>query len=276
MFQIEELMNLFQDNQEAQKIIFRTYNITQKQNKKLSDTVFRQLQYLKTLNQSIQIKVNYESSEPSNFNLETNTIYLNGLFEETTFIHELTHMFSYYYSRFYLPEEYKSIKEKFHSDWDNDSTIISFLELCKKEKEKLLNSDLAKENEYNIKDVNINQNQSKDNYFIIIKIEDIIDSLYGGKSHDQGLRYTKDNESYTEKSTQTAGHGCDYFSKTGYDFEEILANYQAIKMIAPNNDLFLLLKQILGKEFIVFLDERCRLINGVETFDIDINNNITK
>lgn len=40
--------------------------------------------------------------------------------------------------------------------------------------------------------------------------------------------------------------------------EEIIADYQAINLIDLNNKYFLLLKQILGENFVAFLDSRCR------------------
>ena len=150
--------------------------------------------------------------------------------------------------------------------------IISFLNLCKTKKEKILNRELYEINE----EINTSSIENDNEYFIISKIEDIIDSLYSGKSHDYGLRSIKDNDSYVEKSEKSSGHGCEYFETTGYEFEEILANYQAIKLISPNNDLFLLLKQILGTSFIEFLEERCKKINGEQVDNLDINNNISK
>ena len=270
MFRIEELLNLFKDETEVIKIITRAYEISQRENKELSDKVFEQFYFFKTIYPELSIKVNYELDNPSYCDVNTKTINLNGIFDETTFFHELTHLFSYQHSKFNVPKEYKTYKEEFNSIYENDSIIISFLNLCKTKKEKLLNreKELYEINE----EINTNDNE----YFIISKIEDIIDSLYSGKSHDYGLRSIKDNDSYVEKSEKSAGHGCEYFETTGYEFEEILANYQAIKLISPNNDLFLLLKQILGTSFIEFLEKRCKKINGEQVDNLDINNNISK
>ena len=53
--------------------------------------------------------------------------------------------------------------------------------------------------------------------------------------------YLKDNNSYLQKAPRSAGHGCDYFNKNGYDFEEIIADYQAIGVslaaLTKNRDL---------------------------------------
>ena len=121
-----------------------------------------------------------------------------------------------------------------------------------------------------------NSDQSTKEYSIICALEDIIDAIYSGKSHDYGLIYIKDNNSYLQKSSKSAGYGCNYFDKKGFEYEEIIANYQAIKILDPNNRLLMLLKQILGDRFVSFLDDRCKLINGEKIFTIDLNNNITK
>lgn len=272
MFRIEELLELFRYDPEVIKIILSSYLLSQRKNKELSDSVFQQLLFLKQIYPNIHIKINYKSSENSNYNPNENIICLNGDFDETTFLHELTHLFSYYYSKFEIPQEYKDFKKKFHSSQMNHSNIISFLNLCKAEKQKIIKSAVPLEQERN----KINQNLSINDYFIICRIEDIIDSIYAGESYDYGLKYLKDNNSYLEKSPRSAGHGCDYFNKTGYEFEEIIANYQAIKMLAPNNQIFILLENILGDKFVAFLEDRCEFINGKKVFELDHNNNIIK
>lgn len=277
MYRIEELLDLFQNDTEVTKIILSAYSTSQKANQKLSDRVFMQLLFLKQVQPNLRIKVNYESNEDSNYNPNTNTIYLNGNFDETTFLHELTHFFSYSYFKFGIPEEYKKFKSSFFSTRENNSLVISLLNLLKKEKQKILKTEtsLEKINQINLNLINASFSKNND-YIVICRIEDIIDSIYSGESHDNGLRYIKDNNSYLQKSFKSSGHGCDYFNKNGYDFEEIIANYQTIKIIDPNNRLFILLKQILGDRFVSFLDDRCETINGEKSFKIDLNNNIKK
>lgn len=278
MFRIEELLDLFRDDTEVIKIILSSYLLSQRENKELSDSVFQQLLLLKQIQPNIHIKINYKSSENSNYNPNENIIYLNGYFDETTFFHELTHLFSYCYSKFEIPQEYKDFKKKFHSSQMNHSRIISFLNLCKAEKQKIIKNAVPLELEKNEINQYLSNNdlQSDNDYFIICKIEDIIDSIYGGESYDRGLMYLKDNNSYLQKAPRSAGHGCDYFNKNGYDFEEIIADYQTIKMLAPNNQIFILLKQILGNKFVAFLEDRCEIINGKKVFGLDSNNNIIK
>ena len=75
------------------------------------------------------------------------------------------------------------------------------------------------------------------------------------------------------KSKKSSGHGCDYFNKTGFEFEEIIADYQAIKLTDPNNEMFMLLKQILGNNFVSFLDKRCGVINGKKATGSELYNN---
>lgn len=276
MFNIDELLYFFDDDN-VKKIILSSYLISQRQNSKLSDIVFQQLLFLKRFHPELCIEIDYEKNKPSNYNPQTNRIELNGIFDETTFLHEVIHMFSYQYSQFVIPQEFYNFRNRFLSAPENESIIISFLNLCESLKEKNLKKSSSIEIQNNINEDLDNTNIENDcDYFIICKIEDIIDSIYSGKSHTQGLIYIKDNNSYPKKSSKSAGHGCEYFEKTGYEFEEIIANYQAIKMIAPNNQLFLLLKQILGDDFVSFLDERCQLIIGQKPQIVENNNNVNK
>ena len=134
MFRIEELLKLFQNDQEVMEIIKSAYMISQRNNKELSDIIFQQLLFLKSIQPNLNIKINHELNCPSNYNPQTNTINLNGLFDETTFFHELTHLFSYYYEKFKTPHEYNHLKNKFLSSNENTSIIILFLNLCQKEK----------------------------------------------------------------------------------------------------------------------------------------------
>ena len=66
MFKIEELLNLFKNN-EIKNIILSTYLFSQSQNKELSDDVFQQLFFLKSLYPNICIEVNYQVNDTSNY-----------------------------------------------------------------------------------------------------------------------------------------------------------------------------------------------------------------
>jgi hypothetical protein len=122
---------------------------------------------------------------------------------------------------------------------------------------------------------NIKQEPQSSQFDLICKIEDIIDSIYDGQSFSHGVVSIKDNNSIAIKAQKTAGHGCEYFSNSSFQFEEIIADYQAIKLTDPNNELFILLKNILGTEFITFLEQRCNEICG-QISKIEISNNISK
>lgn len=275
MFKIEELLNLFKNN-EIKNIILSTYLFSQSQNKELSDDVFQQLFFLKSLYPNICIEVNYQVNDTSNYNYMTNTINLNGTFDITTFFHELTHLFSFHYAKFVIPKEYYDFKSMFLSSDEFDSLVVLFLDLCKKEKQRILESQFSLEAQDNVnKDLNNRLIETNCEYSIICKLEDIIDSIYSGKSHTSGLAYLKDNNNLPKKASKSAGHGCEYFNKTGYEFEEIIADYQAIKLIAPDNQLFMYLQQILGNDFISFLDNTCLLINGQSIIN-ERSNNINK
>ena len=276
MFRIEDLLNLFQDDVEVMKIISSAYVVSQRENKKISDSVFQQLLFLKSIQPNIYIKVNCYSNDASNYSSIENTIYLNGFFDEITFLHELTHLFSYYYSKFEIPQEYIYYKKNFLLDLKNISNVIFFLNFCKEEKQKFLKLTSPSEIEKNKINLSNDCLERKHDYSIICHIEDIIDSIYGGKSHDYGLTYIKDYNNFPQKSSKSAGHGCEYYTIPGNDFEEIIADYQAINLIAPQNDLFNIMKSILGDDFIAFLDNRCQMINGEKLIEQKIEDNTIK
>lgn len=274
MFEIEELLNLF-DNDDVKKIILSSYILSQKKNKQLSDEIFQQLLLLKKTFQNIEIKINTDSTSISKY--MDNIIHLNGDFNELTFFHELTHLLSDMYSIFSIPQEYIEFKNNFLSSQENCSLLVLFLKLCNEEKKKILkNLALKPQLKNNFENINkIEILKSTEEEFIelsvIMSVEDIVDSITGGKVFDLGLNYSKDDNHIVQKTPRGAGHGCAYFRKTGYEFEEILAEYQAIKLVDPTNSLFNMLKTILGSEFICFLDNKCQVISGKKN-DLEMNN----
>lgn len=274
---IEELVNLFGDK-EVTKIILSSYFISQERNKKLSDEVFQQLLFLKMMHPDINIIINKDSNKPSNY--LNKTIYLNGAFDESTFFHELTHLFSHLHSNFTIPKEYNDFQNNFLLSENNNSLLVSFINLCRQEKARILKTKEDK-NSLGL-DNNKNNNQSikliSNNLIelsIINNLEDIVDAITGGKSHDMGLHYEIDGNHIIQKTTKSAGHGCEYFGIPGRCFEELIANYQTINLIDPNNELFKILKTILGSKFIHFLDNRCQLMNGSKMI-LENNKNIHK
>ena len=277
MFKLEDLLSLFQ-NEKTREMLVYSYYLSQEKDKELSDSVFEQFLLLKRQDPNINIIFD-TAKERSYFSPNENIIYINNLSIET-FFHELTHLLSYNYLRFQIPSEYYSFKRNFLTNPENTGLIVQFLDLCKREKAKFFQefSDKSIDN-YNITNLNkINNTQQEPQTSqpdLIRKIEDIIDSIYDGQSFSYGVVSVKDNNSIAIKAQKTAGHGCEYFSDSGYQFEEILADYQAIKLTDPNNELFVLLKSILGTEFITFLDQRCNEICG-QISKIEMNNNISK
>ena len=91
MFKIEELLQLFENN-EVKRIILSSYMLSQTTNKELSNKVFEQLFFLKKTYPEIEIKIDRNSTSPSHY--YDNAIYLNGCFDEVTFFHELAHLLS--------------------------------------------------------------------------------------------------------------------------------------------------------------------------------------
>ena len=280
MFKLEDLLSLF-PNKDTKEILVYSYRLSQEKDKVLSDSVFEQFLLLKKQNPSINIILD-TTKERSYFSPNENIIYINNLSIET-FFHELTHLLSYNYLRFQIPVEYYSFKRNFLSNSDNTSLIVQFLNLCKRKKEELfqklnnknidINSIITLSEMNNVKQEPQRPQSSQLN--LIGKIEDIIDSIYGGQSFSYGVTSIKDNNSNAMKAKKTAGHGCEYFSDSSNQFEEILADYQAIRLTDPNNKLFVLLKNILGTDFISFLDQRCNEICG-QLFKTEMDNNIFK
>lgn len=275
---IEDLLILF-DDEEAKKIILSSYFLSQEKNNELSDSVFEKLLFLKIMYPEISIQINRNSSALSNYNYDENTIYLNGTFDEITFFHELTHLFSRQQFNFAIPMEYDNFKKEFLLSKNNHSLLFSFVELCKSKKQEILNTsqiDFVQNNNY-IKNNNevITCLPNINEFSVISHLEDIVDALVSGKSHDLGLYYEIDSNHIGQKATRSAGHGCKYYMVPGAEFEEIIANYQAINLIDPQNELFNILKSILGDDFISFLDNRCQQMNSSK-ITIENNNNIRK
>ncbi len=274
MFKIEDLLGLFPD-ENIKKMLVYSYFLSQESDKDLSDGVFEQLLLLKKQDPNINIILD-PSKEKSYFSPDENTIYINNLSIET-FFHELTHLLSYNYLSFQVPNEYDSFKRSFMTNKDNTSLIVQFLDLCERKKVELVQS--FSDEDVNVYDNNLNemndaqQEPQSRQLDLIHMMEDIVDSIYDGQSFTYGLVSIKDNNSNAFKTKKTFGHGCEYFSSSDYQFEEILANYQAIKLIDPNNELFALLKNIIGNDFVSFLDERCCEMCGTSLkTKIDINN----
>ncbi len=275
MFKIEKLLSLFPD-EETKNIFLYSYYLSQEKNKDLSNSVFERLLLLKTINPRLNIILD-TTKEKSYFRADNNVIYLNNLSIET-FFHELTHLLSYNFSYFQVPNEYYLFKNNFSSASKNTDLMIDLLNLCKKTKKHLLheiNSEINDVKSKNIKIMqdNIKQEPQSTEFNTITCIEGIIDSIMDGWSHTYGLTYQKENNYIAKKSKKSSGHSYEYFSNTHYQFEEILANYCAIKLTNPNNNLFEILKNIIGNEFVSFLDQRCsEICTSFLNKNIDTNN----
>lgn len=277
MFKIDELLDLFQD-EKIRKMLAYSYCLSQEKDKELSDSVFKQFLLLKKMNPNINVILDL-TKEKSCFRCNENTIYMNNL-SAVTFFHELTHLLSYNYSMFQIPYEYYFLKENFLADPSNKSNIMLILDLCKSKREELVqslkNRILDRYKNITINEMDIFYQEPYDyQYDLIGNIEDIIDALYDGRSHSYGLVNITDINEIAIKAQKTSGHGCEYFSEKSFQFEEILAEYQTIKLIDPKNEIFFLLKKLLGTEFISFLEHRSNEICG-KTPKIEFNNNISK
>lgn len=268
MFKIEKLLKLFPDSN-IKKMLAYSYVLSQKKNENLSNSVFEKFFILKK--QIPNIDIVYDKSEKTSyFSPIENKIYINNLSIETLF-HELTHLLSYRYSMFEIPRKYSSFKANFVQDNDM-SLIIMFLELLRTKQ----HQHIEKINRQNMKDLKVTEiivkNDSepqRSELNLIGMMEDIIDAIYDGKSFSQGLVDIQDINHNAIKSPKTAGHGCKYYFSESHQFEEILANYLAISLIDPNNEEFIILKQLLGKDFVDFLDQR---VSNMLSNELEIQN----
>ena len=271
MFKLDDLLSLF-PNEKTKEMLVYSYYLSQVKDKDLSNSVFEMLLSLKRQDPSIDIIFD-TTKDGSHYNHMENTIYINSLSIEV-FLHELTHLLSYNYLRYQIPQQYYSFREIFLSNEDNQSLIVGLLNMCKRSKDEILqkndNKTIIEDNNKNVKKIPYTSKMN-----LISCIEDIIDSIYDGHSFSYGIKSIKDNNSIAIKAQIASGHGCDYFSYNGFQFEEILADYLAIKLTDPNNELFVLLKNILGIDFIDFLDQRCYEICG-QMPKIETNSNISK
>jgi len=257
---LEILLNLFNEK-EVQKLIIESYNYSQKTNKVLSDKIFAQLIYLKQINPEINITLDHKQ-EVSHYSAKENIIYLNEK-STVTFFHELTHLFSFNCINFNIQNRYNELKQKMNES-KKKSILVNFLNLCN-EKKKNIKVRIEKANLLN----GSNITQELIELSIIESIEDVIDAIYGGEAYDSGLYYEKNNNYISNESERTAGHGRNYYKDEYLQIEEIVAIYQTIKLIDPNNELFLLLTKILEEEFLLLLEYRCNEINN----NLNINDN---
>ena len=262
MFDIEKLLSLF-PNEKIRDLLEYSYYFSQTQNKKMSDNVFEHLLLLKKQKPWIDIIFD-PTIEYSFFGPNENIVYINSLSMGTMF-HEITHLLSCNCSEFQIPSKYYLFEIDFLSNPNNTDSIITFLSLCRVKKTEFfrnIETEGGRDNRTLDEDLDILRNFQANQYTLICMLEDIVDSIYSGQSFSNGIHNVKDNNSFTNNSKKTAGHGCEYFFDISFRFEEILANYQAIKLIDPDNELFILLKNILGPELITLLDQRCCEICG--------------
>ena len=270
---IEELIGLF-DNPKVKKLLLESYLLSQKENKVLSDAVFAKLFYLKKANPNINIIIDY-NVERAGYDAIEDIIYLSDD-NIPTFFHELTHLLSYEYSKSEVPFEWIDFKKKFLSSPQNISLIYDFITLCDLKRKKIIGNINQVIENLELELIKPFQPFSKNETIIkfdtIGSLGDIIDAIFDGKSYDNGIVYEIDENHIAQKAPKTAGHGCEYFNSTNNNFEEVIANYLAIKLTDPNNELFVMLKNILGNEFVLFLEQRCNEISGIY---YTINNNLT-
>ena len=201
MFKIENLLDIF-PNQNIKELLLRSYFLSQEQNKELSDRIFDQFLLLVMQNQSINIVFDV-SKENSYFDQGKNVIYLNDLSSEVLF-HELTHLLSFNFLKFQVPNEYYIFINNFFTNSNNTSLITKFLDLCKKRKKEIIQSfstEIGKEyitNANNERD-KINKDSLNMELHLISLIEDIVDSIYNGESATRGLTYINNDDTNSFK-----------------------------------------------------------------------------
>lgn len=271
-FNIDYLIGLF-SNQKVKDIILKSYKLSQIENKELSDLVFNQLMLLK-LYEKLDIVLTDKDADRDCFVPSKNVIALNEDCSEFVFFHELTHALSYSYHRFFIPKEFARFKRDATENKLNFSFLINDIEMKKYE---TIFTAVKDDDDFKKKLKEIDSLVKLDNktategclkILVMAGIEDIIDALFDGEAFDRGLHHSANMDSIIVKSLHSSsGHGCKYFRDSKYNFEEILANYQAIKLVDPDNMFFAQLKFLLGEEFVSFLDEYCLRIDYFDLKD---------
>lgn len=175
------------------------------------------------------------------------------------FFHELTHLLHHRQLGFRVPKKFGEIKSDIISDESKMNDFVDYMNYLSESKGKRnekLTYKLKKNNEIKIDDSQEVMDRDDIEYRCISCLEDIVDSIYDGRSYDRGLCYIKDNNSLPKKTRKSAGHGSEYFEIQDYDFLEIIANYAAISIMAPDLEEFSILKEIMGEEMTDLLDEQ--------------------
>jgi len=191
-----------------------------------------------------------------------------------TFFHELTHAFHYYSKHHAVPDEFEKIVYNLRVGKRENKAFLLFMkyyeELNAREKQKLKN-EMAKENEHGI---NFADAASNVRYFRLInRLCDILDAIFEGKLHDDGLFLGNDNmNDYYEKIIEIGGHGKEYYSRKGSDYREIIANYGAIRNSEFRDQIFKIMIPLLGEDFMLLLEKEYLEIMNLNSYDKDMNN----
>lgn len=263
---LSKLKNGF-PNEKTKEVLTTAYMISQVQNKALSDLFFYNLLVIKEIDPSFNIVID-ENSQKSYFDANKNIVCLKDT-TFLTFFHELTHAFSFKKNHFITPVEFYSLQERLLNS-KHLKAFILFLNDIQYLKNELINS-------YNQAiHTNIDTNEIR-KLKIYNAIEDILDAISDGAIVKDGLMsIDAKNQVNSFKLKGTFGHGSDYYQKTNYQFEEILANYLAIKLLEPNDKYFLILQSLIGEEFIKFLDRKICDVCNIYKNELEDNLKISK
>lgn len=208
------------------------------------------------------------SEKHSCFLVNENKVYLE--IERANFLvlfHELVHVFHYYMTDFTTPNKFGEIVDRIKKSDDFEKNCVDVMKYLEERKKLILEHILLKFREIKTNDEIYDKSILE--LEAIRKLEDIIDALTSGMSHDKGLCFVKDTNSLAEKSMMGSGHGVQYFNTNDANvYVEIIADYGAIRNSEFREMLIGILRLSFGDELTEFLEENYqKLVGGLVLFD---------
>lgn len=252
---IDRIIKLYKNcSPEVLELILRAFNYLLQNDREYAIRDYENLCSMKINNPYFSIEIS-STIDRSHFNsYEDKIILKEGEDNFIIFFHELIHAFHYYKNGLSTPNEFSYLMLQITKNNDFQRKSVFVINYISDKKSELMKKIASGENDDNI----ICELQC------YVAVEDIIDALTNGQSHDNGLCVITDINSIKEKSSLGAGHGIEYYADTNMIFPEIIANYSSIRNSEFKDKLFNSLTYCLGEDFMFFLESYYRqLDNGL-------------
>ena len=276
---VQEVLNLYNDcSEDVKKLLMNVLSYLEKIDKDEFLKYCNNLCQLKRLCPEFTIRI--MNQERSCFVSQDNTVIIDGnsLMNYCTFFHELTHAFHYYSKNFTIPDRFEEIIYNLRVNKRQDENFLTILKYIE---EKYINEKHSLKNEQNeyINNVNDDNSEVRAMYIQVLQcLEDILDAVYRGKLHDQGIFYEKDMNNYCVNIAEISGHGEEYYSSKNNDYLEMIANYGAIRNSQFSEQMFKIMVLVLGEDLMMLLEKDYLEIMNLTSYDkiMDINDNSKK